>query len=208
MITTNTGAKKIEGTDNWRQIFDDHNDSVDAHDKTQSDLDYIINGNSSTVSIVAGKFVSVRGSTITGVTDGIYTAAKAIPASTTLDSSYFTAVTGGALNALSDQIGTKSISTGITGMTAYKSGNVVTLECEWTNDPVSVSAGGYVELGTLPATLRPAGSWEIAAGMALAGGTYQRKTGILAVSTTGIVTLESSEAMSFIYASATYVTAS
>ena len=104
MITTNTGAKKIEGTDNWRQIFDDHNDSVDAHDKTQSDLDYIINGNSSTVSIAAGKFVSVRGSTITGVTDGIYTAAKAIPASTTLDSSYFTAVSGGALNAISDQI--------------------------------------------------------------------------------------------------------
>ena len=30
MITTNTGAKKIEGTDNWREIFDAHNDSVDA----------------------------------------------------------------------------------------------------------------------------------------------------------------------------------
>ena len=110
MITTNTGAKKIEGTDNWRQIFDAHNSSVDAHDETQSDLDYIIKGNSSSVSIAARKFVSVRGSTITGVTDGIYIAAKAIPASTTLDSSYFTAVTGGALNALSDQIGSLSIS--------------------------------------------------------------------------------------------------
>ena len=109
MITTNTGAKKIEGTDNWRQIFDAHNSSVDAHDETQSDLDYIIKGNSSSVSIAAGKFVSVRGSTITGVTDGIYTAAKAIPASTTLDSSYFTAVTGGALNALSDHLANQII---------------------------------------------------------------------------------------------------
>ena len=121
MITTNTGAKKIEGTDNWRQIFDAHNSSVDAHDETQSDLDYIIKGNSSSVSIAAGKFVSVRGSTITGVTDGIYTAAKAIPASTTLDSSYFTAVTGGALNALSDQIGSigKQLTNGSSEMDNY-----------------------------------------------------------------------------------------
>ena len=33
MITTDTGAKKIEGTDNWRLIFYAHNDSVDAHDQ-------------------------------------------------------------------------------------------------------------------------------------------------------------------------------
>ena len=32
MITTDTGAKKIEGTDNWREIFDAHNDTVDALD--------------------------------------------------------------------------------------------------------------------------------------------------------------------------------
>lgn len=32
MITTSTGAKKIEGTDNWRLIFDAHNDTVDAYD--------------------------------------------------------------------------------------------------------------------------------------------------------------------------------
>lgn len=37
MITTNTGAKKIEGTDNWREIFDAHNDSVTAHDKVLND---------------------------------------------------------------------------------------------------------------------------------------------------------------------------
>lgn len=38
MITTNTGAKKIEGTDNWRGIFDAHNDSVDAHDQAIAKL--------------------------------------------------------------------------------------------------------------------------------------------------------------------------
>lgn len=39
MITTNTGAKKIEGTDNWRGIFDAHNDSVDAHDQAITKLE-------------------------------------------------------------------------------------------------------------------------------------------------------------------------
>lgn len=30
--TTGTGAKKIQGTDDWRDIFDIHNDTVDAYD--------------------------------------------------------------------------------------------------------------------------------------------------------------------------------
>jgi len=30
LITTETGAKKIEDSDNWREIFDAHNESVDA----------------------------------------------------------------------------------------------------------------------------------------------------------------------------------
>ena len=38
MITTSTGAKKIEGTDNWREIFDAHNDSVDAYDSAVSSI--------------------------------------------------------------------------------------------------------------------------------------------------------------------------
>lgn len=101
MITTDTGAKKIENSDNWRQIFDAHNDSVDAEDKIVPEMAPIVNGNKSTVGAAIGEYVLVRNSSITGITDGAYTAAKAVPANTTIDSTYLTAVgTGGALNAL------------------------------------------------------------------------------------------------------------
>ncbi|MBR3272354.1 MAG: hypothetical protein IKF98_00410 [Clostridia bacterium] len=106
MITTDTGAKKIENSDNWRQIFDAHNDSVDAEDKIVPEMAPIVNGNKSTVGAAIGEYVLVRNSSITGITDGAYTAAKAIPANTTIDSTYLTAVgTGGALNALNSKLG-------------------------------------------------------------------------------------------------------
>lgn len=44
MITDNTGAKKIEGTDNWRLIFDAHNDSVDAHSQAIQQIATVITG--------------------------------------------------------------------------------------------------------------------------------------------------------------------
>lgn len=106
MITTDTGAKKIENSDNWRLIFDAHNDSVDAEDKIVPEMAPIVNGNKSTVGAAIGEYVLVRNSSITGITDGAYTAAKAIPANTTIDSTYLTAVgTGGALNSLNSKLG-------------------------------------------------------------------------------------------------------
>ena len=47
-----------------------------------------------------GQYVIVDGSTITGVTDGLYKAAKAIPYNTVIDSTYLTAVSDGGLNDL------------------------------------------------------------------------------------------------------------
>lgn len=100
MITTSTGAKKIENTDNWREIFDAHNDSVDAEDKLAQDTAPIVNGNKSTTGASAGEYVLVRNSSITGITDGAYKAAQAIPANTAIDSTYLTAITGGIANDL------------------------------------------------------------------------------------------------------------
>lgn len=104
MITTATGAKKIESTDNWRQIFDAHNDSVDAEDALAQDMAPIVNGNKSTTGAAAGEYVLVRNSSITGITDGAYTAAQAIPANTVIDSTYLTAITGGIANDLNSKI--------------------------------------------------------------------------------------------------------
>ena len=124
MITTDTGAKKIENSDNWRLIFDAHNDSVDAEDKIVPEMAPIVNGNKSTVGAAIGEYVLVRNSSITGITDGAYTAAKAIPANTTIDSTYLTAVgTGGALNALNSKMQTQ-VETLATALILMKCGNV------------------------------------------------------------------------------------
>lgn len=114
MITTNTGAKKIEGTDNWRQIFDAHNDSVDAHDKISDAMTYVVNGNKSieSVSIPVGHYFRLANSSIAGRSDGLYTAKIAIPVDTVIDATYFNEaapITGGIAEALNSKIMSKHI---------------------------------------------------------------------------------------------------
>lgn len=58
----------------------------------------LVEGNKSETVAAAGEYVIVRNSSITGRPDGLYTAAKAIPANTAIDSTYLTAVSGGGLN--------------------------------------------------------------------------------------------------------------
>ena len=61
-----------------------------------------VSGNKTTYASGAaiGQYVIVSGSTITGITDGIYKAAKAIPYNTGIDSTYLAAVSGGGMNDL------------------------------------------------------------------------------------------------------------
>ena len=61
-----------------------------------------VSGNKTTYASGAeiGQYVIVDKSTITGITDGLYKAAKAIPYNTAIDSTYLTAVSGGGLNDL------------------------------------------------------------------------------------------------------------
>ena len=78
-----------------------------ADTASNSDIGIVVNGNKTGVGITAaiGQYVILKNSTITGKDDGLYTAAKAIPANTVIDGTYLsTAVSGGGLNALSDQI--------------------------------------------------------------------------------------------------------
>ena len=113
MITTSTGAKKLESSDNWREIFPNpgtsaagaHNASVDAHDRIQAEVAPIINGKRCSLGAASGEYVLLRNSTITGKADGAYQAAKAIPANTDLDSTYLgSAITGGLVNELNNKI--------------------------------------------------------------------------------------------------------
>ena len=105
-ITTDTGAKKIENSENWRNIFGIHNDTVDAYDalaeQKDEEIGIVVKGNKTahTGGAAAGQFVILRNSTITGCDDGLYKAAQAIPYDTAIDSTYLTPVSGGGLNAL------------------------------------------------------------------------------------------------------------
>lgn len=106
--TTNIGLKKIDGSDNWRQIFDDYNDSMDAVDSNiaslQDALGIVCNGNKTAVAASAGQYVILKNSTITGCSDGLYKAAQTIPADTVIDSTYLTADASGGLNDLQAQV--------------------------------------------------------------------------------------------------------
>ena len=113
MITTNTGAKKLESSDNWREIFPTpgtsaagaHNASVDAQDRIQAEVAPIINGKRCSLGAASGDYVLLRNSTIAGKTDGAYVAAKAIPANTDLDSTYLgSPITGGLVNELNSNL--------------------------------------------------------------------------------------------------------
>ena len=129
MITTDTGAKKLEGTDNWRQIIQAHNDSVDAHDAgiegLQDALGIVVDGDQAAVSASTGQYIILKNSTITGCTDGLYTATKAIPANTAIDNTYLSAVSGGGLNALNTQLADNSeILSNTGGLTIYRFGKL------------------------------------------------------------------------------------
>jgi hypothetical protein len=72
------------------------------------DLCAVVAGKQSTTGAATGEYVIVRGSTISGISDGAYIAAKTIPANTNLDSSYFssTGMTKGIANSLNAKIST------------------------------------------------------------------------------------------------------
>ena len=132
MITTDTGAKKIEGTDNWRQIFGAHNDTVDAYDANvaalQDALGIVVDGNQSAVAASTGQFIILKNSSIVDsgdvmLADGLYTATKAIPANTTIDKTYLTADANGGLNALNSKIVTVETTLSFNLSTSWVTGN-------------------------------------------------------------------------------------
>ena len=66
----------------------------------ENGLAIIVDGNICASGASQGQYVYLKDSTITGYTDGLYTAAQAIPANTAIDGTYLTAVTDGGLNHL------------------------------------------------------------------------------------------------------------
>lgn len=103
--TTNIGLKKIDGSENWRQIFDYHNDSADKTDSAvaavQDGLAIVANGNTH-AAIASGQFVYVRNHST--LAEGLYKATAAIATNGTLSTSNLAADGSGGLNNLQAQV--------------------------------------------------------------------------------------------------------
>lgn len=100
--TTNLGLVKPAYSDTADvQVLNENADKIDAELwKTYNDLGIVVNGNKAALSAAVGQFIILKNSTISGRSDGLYKAAKAIPANTTIDSTYLAAVPRGGLNAV------------------------------------------------------------------------------------------------------------
>lgn len=70
----------------------------------QNEIGIVCTGNSCAISASTGQYVVLKNSTISGRADGLYTAAKTIPANTEIDSTYLTAVSSGGLNDLKGKV--------------------------------------------------------------------------------------------------------
>ena len=122
----------------------DINDNMDTIDGAMQGIDngigIVVDGAKTTFTSGAaiGQYVILKNSAIvdsgtTMIPDGLYTAAKVIPYNTTIDKSYLTAVSGGGLNSLSDQIKTLS--------------SKLTMDLLWTNpSPTSTFAAQTVAI--------------------------------------------------------------
>lgn len=69
---------------------------------TQSSIAIIVNGNKATTTITEGQYVYIKNSTI--LSEGLYTAKSNVPSGTTVSTTYFSAVSGGGLNAIQQSI--------------------------------------------------------------------------------------------------------
>lgn len=88
-----------------QDVIDASLQSAVADKADASYLCYIITGAASPpTSIQEGSYIILRNSTISGITDGLYTAAQAIPANTMIDATYLTAVSDGGFNSLLSNI--------------------------------------------------------------------------------------------------------
>lgn len=74
-------------------------------DPVKEMLGIMIDGKRPDQQVTSGQYVIVKNSTITGITDGIYTANAALSPSTDVTAANLTAVTNGGLNSLKNSIG-------------------------------------------------------------------------------------------------------
>lgn len=92
-----TGVVTLTGSDLY--IDNSHNITIPAVvDQLQKDLAILVSGDTASVNVGAGQYVIVHGSTITGISDGLYKAVINVSAGTPFVSANLVAIPEGGLN--------------------------------------------------------------------------------------------------------------
>ena len=99
------GIVVLRGSDIEMNSGDSTKLDVAINNKAKADeCAFVISGNMCSDNVTEGNYVIVRGSTITGVVDGLYQAANNVNANTAFVAADLTPVSGGGFNALNDKI--------------------------------------------------------------------------------------------------------
>ena len=108
--TLTTTAQNL--SDAVNELDDDLSNQSQQIGNMREAMTYVVDGNKSTITIPVGAYFQLVNSQITGRSDGVYTASQAIPANTTIDSTYFTQtepISGGAVNVLNNKLAYSTI---------------------------------------------------------------------------------------------------
>ena len=119
MAVSNNLGMYLPTRDDYISVKRDISDNLELVDAAAGNMDIIVNGNTASVNVTTGQFVTVLNSTITGVTDGIYKAVANVAAGVPFVAANLTSPTSGALNELVGQINNKSSIKKTSGSESY-----------------------------------------------------------------------------------------
>lgn len=116
MAVSNNLGLYLPTREDYISITRDISDNLRVIDAAAGQLDIIVSGNTSSVSVLAGQYVTVINSTIEDVIDGIYQATANVSSGTPFIASNLATVTSGALNDLHDLVAHVDVGTVITDL--------------------------------------------------------------------------------------------
>lgn len=163
---------------------------------TSDEIGIVVDGNASASGASIGQYVVLQHSTISGKSDGIYKAAKTIPANTEIDGTYLTSVSAGGLNDLKSKADSSGYITFATGGKYSIAGDVVTVYLDSVSPSTTLTG-----IGTLPVEARPSISMRFP-GICDA---YGKKSMTVRINSDGAVAIQADGSYSLGYAVCTFV---
>lgn len=152
-----------------------------ADAQVAAEIGIVITGKRPSIAVTAGQYVIVRNSTISGITDGLYTANAALSPSTDVTAANLTAVSGGGFNNIT--LRSNAVPTILEqSFTSYsavnKMGRIAVCTIDLQNGSLNIPSGGWYNVATIPDGFLP----DISAGYTNIG-TTQDSSNVVAMRT-------------------------